>query len=592
MTEQRKKVDEVDDQPDVIQVELLTMDDEENYSGLTVKCILVYVSILAGCFAQVLAIVATGAFSRNVAAVVGGMDKYIWIPQGLVICITFTAAPIAQASDFWGRRLPILICTALCLIGSIVISRATSMTMAIAGALLVGVGSGSTSLLYAVASEILPRRYRPAAQAGVNIANSLGGILTILAGFSLVKENDEGFRVIWYIGTGLFAINFIVIFVLFKPPQRHLEISLTLRQKLRALDWIGYFLFSIGMILFSVGLTWANNPFPWTNAHVLSTFVVGVAFIILTVVWEVERKVGFCHRSLFEDGRTYALALVFIFIEGFTFFAVNNFLPLEFSILFESDEFMVGVLVSIIFIAGTAASVFAGFYSTKTKRVRPPLLAGMGLFVIYFACMATIKLDQSAAIWGFTVLAGLGLGFGLVIAVTTGQMSTPPGLIATASGLILTARALGGSVSLPVYTAILNSKLSKHLGPQIAERVLPLGLSAEDLPAFINALAGNDRKALASIPGVNPAVIDAGLLGLRTAYRLGFRDIWIAAAAVSAVGFILALFVTDPRSSFNMHVDAPVEEELAANSHHVGQNAATMASDATGNMSNTAGDKV
>lgn len=188
-------------------------------------------------------------------------------------------------------------------------------------------------------------------------------------------------------------------------------------------------------------------------------------------------------------------------------------------------------------------------------------------------------------------MAGLGLGLGLVIAVTTGQMSTPPGLIATASGLILTARALGGSVSLPVYTAILNSELSKHLGPQIAERVLPLGLSADDLPAFINALAGNNREALVSIPGVTPDVIAAGLLGLRTAYRLGFRGIWITAAAVSAVGFILALFVTDPRSSFNMHVDAPVEEELAVERLHAGQDSETTTSETTGNMSKAGGDK-
>jgi len=460
------------------------------------------------------------------------------------------------------------------------------MTIAIAGALLVGVGSGSSSLLYTVASEILPRRYRPLAQAGVNIFNSLGGIFTLLIGFTLVKKSAEGFRVVWYIGAGLFAINFIAIFFLFKPPKRPLEVSLSLQQKLKVLDWVGYILFSIGIILFSVGLTWANNPYSWKDAHVLSTFVVGVCFIAATVVWEVKKRQGFCHHGLFETSRNFALALLFIFVEGFTFFAINNFLPLEFSLIFESDQFKVGVLVSIIFIGGMAASVVGGAYSAKTKRVRPPLLAGMGLFIIYFgksvcslayslitdynspqACMATMKLDQSAAIWGFTVLAGFGLGFGLVIAVTTGQISTPRGLIAVTSGLILTARSLGGSVALPVYIAILNSLLSKNLGPEIADRVLPLGLSVDNLPAFIDALANSNQQALASIPGLSDEIIAAGLLGLKTAYRIAFRGIWSAAAAVSAVGFILSFFVIDPRNSFNMHVDAPVEYELSPKLH-------------------------
>src|SRR6478609_9604143 len=177
--------------------------------------------------------------------------------------------------------------------------------------------------------------------------------------------------------------------------------------------------------------------------------------------------------------------------------------------------------------------------------------------------MANLKPGQLAAMWGYTVLAGFGLGFGLVIAVTTGQISTPPGLIATTSGLILTSRSLGGSVALPVYTAILNSSLSKHLGQKIAERVIPLGISAKDLPTFVSALANNDQRALAAIRGVTPQVISAGVAGLRSAYHIAFRGTWSAAAAVSAVGLILALFVRDPRDSFNMHVDAPVEGDIA-----------------------------
>ncbi|KAG5792899.1 hypothetical protein H9Q69_008025 [Fusarium xylarioides] len=482
MSEQNNKNN--GEEPNAVEVELLAVEEDDNFQGLTLKCVLVYLSILSGCFAQVLAIVATGAFATNMANVLGGRDKYIWIPQGLSICSTFVAAPIAQSSDFWGRRLPILICTALCIIGSLIISRAHSMTMAIAGSLVVGVGAGTTSLLYAVPSEIMPRQYRPIAQAGVNIANSLGGIFTLLLGFGLVRKNqglkypthgypqpargprknDENFRVVWYVGTGLFAFNFVAIFLFFKPPKRRLESSLTWKDKLKALDLIGYTLFSIGIIMFSVGLTWANNLYSWQSAPVLSTFIIGVVFIIVTVIWEVKKKDGFCHHGLFQTSRNFALALVFIFIEGFSFYAANNFLPLAYSVYFDSDLLKVGAMMSLIFIGGAISSVIGGLYSTKARRVRPPLMAGMALFVTYFARMATLKPGQLAEMWGYTVLAGFGLGFGLVIAVTTGQMSTPPGLIATTSGLILTSRSLGGSVALPVYTAILNSSLSKHLG--------------------------------------------------------------------------------------------------------------------------------
>jgi MFS family permease len=294
------------------------------------------------------------------------------------------APPIAQASDYWGRRIFILIGTVLCFIGSMLIARTISMPMAIAGGTLLGIGSGTTSLLYAVSSEILPRRYRPMAQAGVNSTNSLGGIFTLLAGFYFVKKFHEGWRILWYISAGMYVIGFLVIFFLYNPPRRPMETEYDWKQKVRALDWIGYLLFSAGIILFSIALTWSNNPYSWGDAHVLATFIVGIVFIALFIGWEIKIPHGFFDHGLFNRGRNFALALVLIFVEGITFYGFNAFVPFEFSVLFETDLMKVGLLVSIVFFGGMTSSLLGGFYSAKAKRVRPPLVLGMLLFVLYF----------------------------------------------------------------------------------------------------------------------------------------------------------------------------------------------------------------
>jgi len=163
--------------------------------------------------------------------------------------------------------------------------------------------------------------------------------------------------------------------------------------------------------------------------------------------------------------------------------------------------------------------------------------------------------------WVFAVIPGIGNGFGLVCIVSAAQLSAPPALIALTTGLIIGVRSLGGSIALPIYNAILNSKLSENLPVEIAARVLPLGLPATSLPMFIKALAMQETTALMSVPGVTPQIIQAGVLGLQTAYLHSFKYVWIVGACFSGLGLVVAFFTLNPKADLNMHVDAPLDDE-------------------------------
>jgi len=74
---------------------------------------------------------------------------------------------VSQASDYWGRKWFLIVPTIFGAIGSAVVSRASSMSMLIAGTSLIGCAFGAQPLLHTVASEVLPRRWRSWAQACV-----------------------------------------------------------------------------------------------------------------------------------------------------------------------------------------------------------------------------------------------------------------------------------------------------------------------------------------------------------------------------------------------------------------------------------------
>lgn len=64
--------------------------------------------------------------------------------------------------------------------------------------------------------------------------------------------------------------------------------------------------------------------------------------------------------------------------------------------------------------------------------------------------MASATLSSGDAVWGYPVLLGIGLGWGLTYLVTAAQLSAPPELIAITSGILLSIRSLGGSIGLAI----------------------------------------------------------------------------------------------------------------------------------------------
>lgn len=91
------------------------------------------------------------------------------------------------------------------------------MTMAIAGEVITGVSYGAQPLLHAVASEVLPRKYRPYAQAADNVAAALGGLTALLVGGAMTRNsNPGGFRNYWYMS---FALYFVATVLWLVPPD-------------------------------------------------------------------------------------------------------------------------------------------------------------------------------------------------------------------------------------------------------------------------------------------------------------------------------------------------------------------------------------
>jgi hypothetical protein len=162
-------------------------------------------------------------------------------------------------------------------------------------------------------------------------------------------------------------------------------------------------------------------------------------------------------------------------------------------------------------------------------------LYSVSLMNLLIVLMATVKPGSGTATWAYPIFLGLGIGCAVTGTVVAAQLSTPPALIAVTSGLMLGGRAFGASIALPIYNSVFSSQLSKHLAPDIAAKVLPLGATPEMLPQIIQALGSLDIEALTTVDGITPQIIEAAIQGMHKAYTPAFRNLWIVAGCFAFV---------------------------------------------------------
>lgn len=131
----------------------------------------------------------------------------------------------------------------------------------------------------------------------------------------------------------LWGVTAVGLFVGYRPPKRHTRLDhLSLWQKLGRLDLPGTGLLTAGLTLFLTGLNLGGGIFTWSSAPVLATLLVGIAVLIAFGIYEWKlTRTGILHHDLFrggkDRGRTFAICVGLIFIEGILLFAYVIFYP-------------------------------------------------------------------------------------------------------------------------------------------------------------------------------------------------------------------------------------------------------------------------
>lgn len=242
--------------------------------------------------------------------------------------------------------------------------------------------------------------------------------------------------------------------------------------------------------------------------------------------------------------------------------------------MFESDPLLLVTRELPFWVAGGLSTVVWGYASTTLRTIREPLFLGFLLFTGGIIGLSTIQPGDSTTALVMSGLSGFGFGAPLILIVTGVQLSAPHSLIATASAVTTSVRSIAATTFTAIYAAAVTSKLTTDIPNGIASAAAKAGLPPAAIPAFVEALASNNTDALLTVPGVTPAIIEAGEGGLKQGLADSLRVVYIIAAPFGALACIMCWFLGDLHKTMNYSVDAPVEDLRTKNQHRGGKQVA------------------
>ncbi|KAE9376328.1 putative siderophore iron transporter [Stipitochalara longipes BDJ] len=525
-------------------------------------------------FVQVVALQGPPAVLDYIGADLNNKVAQTWVPNALSLVQAVVAPIISSASDtFQARKLLLVGPAILSFIGAAIAPGSTNIYRLIGAQILIGFGFATVPLAYVVPSEILPRKWRPMAQACMNVAAALGSCCGPLIIGGLTKANQHtGWRKFYWIQMAIWGATATGLFFGYRPPKRHTRFDhLSFLQKLRILDLSGCGLLTAGLTLLLTGLNLGGGLFAWTSPKVLGPLIVGIITLLAFCLYEWKfTKTGILHHELFRGGknrgRTFALCLGLIFVEGIILFAYVIFYPVLTTSLFTQDPFLEVARAQPAWICGGLSTVVYGFASTKFKTIRGPICVGFAIMTGGLVGLATTQPGDSTRVIVFSGLVGLGFGAPLALIIAGVQLSTPHHLIATATALTTSTRAVAVAMFTAIYSAVVNNRLNNYIPSYVAPAAIRAGLPITSVPAFVGALAADENAALLEVPGITPLVILSGVTALKQAFADGLRVVFIIAAPFGAAACVACFFLGDLKSVMNYHVDAPLEELHAK--HH------------------------
>lgn len=447
----------------------------------------------------------------TVIATLGGLAHYSWVFAAYLLTATASVPIWGRLSDLYGRRRMYLIGVAVFLLGSVLCGAAAGMGALIAARAVQGLGAGAiVPLSMTIVGELYALSERAYTQALFSAVWGVASIAGPLVGGHITDAIS--WRWVFYLNVP-FALCCMVLLALAYPPSRG-------ARPVRV-DWLGAALLFAGVSALLIALGGEGGGIA---VWLLASGVLLAGFAI------VERRAADPILPLdLLRMPVISRSLVVVFLVGIAMFGAIAFIPLFVQSVMGGTATQAGQALTPLFLGWVLMSIAAARMTVRLGY-RVVAIGGGVLIVVGFAGLSLLGAHSPRTLL-FAICTVLGAGMGtqmlsLLLAVQHGVDRSRLGL---ATSLNQFARSIGAAVGVAAMGAVLARSLAGVALPRGAE-----GLSASGAMSLTAAARGQ--------------------------FAVGLHRVFVAGAVVSAVGFLVALFL--PAVDFKHGVPASAGEQM------------------------------
>ncbi len=505
---------------------------------------LLIVGLLLGMFFSSLDQTIVGTAMPRIIGELGGLSLLVWVTIGYMLSST-TIVPIAgKLADLFGRRTIYLTGMGVFLLGSVLCGTAADMTQLILFRAVQGLGGGMLMpMSMTIVGDIFPPEQRGKWQGLMGAVFGLSSIVGPTIGGWIVDNSH--WRWIFYINIPVGILAAVTIWAGLHGEKR--------RADKVVIDWAGVVTLVVGAVSLLLGLSLSGKEFAWGSWQCLSLFATAAVFITLFILAERRAKDPLLDFGFFRN-RTFLVANLIGFIQGFGMFGAIMFLPLFLQGVIGVSATNSGNTMIPMMGALMLTSIVGGRFIAKVS-FRTFYVIGLGFMALAFFLMSGLSAEttQLEAILDI-VLLGLGLGLLMPTTILAVQTAFPPekrGVVTAATQFF---RQIGSTLGMAILGVVLNNRslhyLNEHFFPQIDANPMikasPFGPMLEkahsDPQGLFNLLLA--PKALEKIPAPFRKMLTDPL---KTALVDSLKYVFLAAMGILIVGMFVGLFSGNAR---------------------------------------------
>jgi EmrB/QacA subfamily drug resistance transporter len=403
----------------------------------------------------------------TIGAKLGNTEYLSWVVTAYLITATATTPLYGKLADLRGRRMVLLSCLGIFILGSIGCALAPSLFALIGARAVQGVGGGGLmALALTIIGDVVAPRERAKYQgyfSGVwalaSVAGpGLGGLLTEHLHWSMI----------FWLNLPLAALAIVVM----DRPLRLLQAE----RRQHRLDWLGAILIMASTVIFLLILTWGGARFAWVSEPIIGLFVVLLALgAWLGFHWQHASEPLLPMDVLRNPIVLSAAGAVFFAMAAFI--GTSVYLPIYFEGMLHLAPGQAGFGLIPLMMGTVFGAAVSGKVSARITHYKRIAVGGMGLAIISIVYLGieTGRLPF-ATVAVMVAAAGAGVGTLFPIATVSVQNAVEPANLGIATATLTFLRSLGGAIGVAVLGSVL---LSHGIAIQSIDHRLSVGAGGD-----------------------------------------------------------------------------------------------------------------